>query len=217
MKTVFEDFQQKYVKCQYKTSYIANFIHLGCGTQAFWHQGPVSWKRKQFFWGSRPGRGGNSFRTIQAVLLCTLFLLLLHQLHLRLSGIRSQRLGTPDLEHLLCFLPRTMILGWVGLGLTWHAIGMVVRWLQLGEPVLCSGEQESWKWHPLPGCTSTVHLLVLKTLCSNESGNHPCSKPKAYVVGTSFSAVIKTVACAMGLAIHKLNVFRRCPCAEQAM
>ena len=30
-------------------------------------------------------------------LLCTLFLLLLNQLHLRSSGIRSQRLGTPDL------------------------------------------------------------------------------------------------------------------------
>ena len=31
-------------------------------------------------------------------LLCTLFLLLLHQLHLRLSGIRSQWLGTPALR-----------------------------------------------------------------------------------------------------------------------
>ena len=28
-------------------------------------------------------------------LLCTLFLFLLHQLHLRSSGIRSRRLGTP--------------------------------------------------------------------------------------------------------------------------
>ena len=33
-------------------------------------------------------------------LLCTLFLLLFHQLHLRSSGIRSQRLGTPVLENL---------------------------------------------------------------------------------------------------------------------
>ena len=31
-------------------------------------------------------------------LLCTLFLLLLHQLHLRSSGIRSQRLGIPVLH-----------------------------------------------------------------------------------------------------------------------
>ena len=31
-------------------------------------------------------------------LLCTLFLLLLDQFHFRSSGIRSQRLGTPDLE-----------------------------------------------------------------------------------------------------------------------
>ena len=118
-------FSKNIVKCQYKTSYIANFIHLGCGTQVFSHQGPVSWKRKQFFWGSRPGSGGNSFGTIQAVLLCTLFLLLLHQLHLRLSGIRSKRLGTPDVEHLLCFLPRTMILGvgWPGSNLACNRHG----------------------------------------------------------------------------------------------
>ena len=32
-------------------------------------------------------------------LLCTLFLLLLHQVLLRSSGIRSQRLGTPILEN----------------------------------------------------------------------------------------------------------------------
>ena len=32
-------------------------------------------------------------------LLCTLFLLLLYQLHLRSSGIRSWRLGTPNLSH----------------------------------------------------------------------------------------------------------------------
>ena len=32
-------------------------------------------------------------------LLCTLFLLLLYQLHLRSSGMRSWRLGTPNLSH----------------------------------------------------------------------------------------------------------------------
>ena len=38
-------------------------------------------------------------------LLSTLFLLLLHQLHLRSSGIRSRRLGTPGLSHRgCCFL-----------------------------------------------------------------------------------------------------------------
>ena len=36
-------------------------------------------------------------------LLCTLFLLLLHQLHLRSSGIRSQRLGTYVLEYKACW------------------------------------------------------------------------------------------------------------------
>ena len=52
----------------------------------------------------------DSFSTVQAMggwlgddsralrLLCTLFLFLLHQLLLRASGIRSQRLGTPTLK-----------------------------------------------------------------------------------------------------------------------
>ena len=44
--------------------------------------------------------GGDSLGMIQVHLhlLCALFLLLLHQLLLRSSGIRSQRLGTPVLE-----------------------------------------------------------------------------------------------------------------------
>ena len=36
-------------------------------------------------------------------LLCTLFLLLLHQLHLRSTGIRSRRLGTTALEEVWWF------------------------------------------------------------------------------------------------------------------
>ena len=36
-------------------------------------------------------------------LLCTLFLLLLHQLHLRSSGIPSWRLGTPAVEYKIVF------------------------------------------------------------------------------------------------------------------
>ena len=45
--------------------------------------------------------GGDGFRMIEAhyILLCTLFLFLLHQLHFRSSGNRSQRLGTPALNH----------------------------------------------------------------------------------------------------------------------
>ena len=34
-------------------------------------------------------------------LLCTLFLLLLYQFHLRSSDIGSRRLGTPKLDHLV--------------------------------------------------------------------------------------------------------------------
>ena len=45
------------------------------------------------------GAGGAWFGDYSSTLhlLCTLFLLLLHQLHLRSSGIRSWRLGTPVL------------------------------------------------------------------------------------------------------------------------
>ena len=39
---------------------------------------------------------GNDSSVIHS--LCILFLLLLHQLHLRSSGIRSQRVGTPVLQ-----------------------------------------------------------------------------------------------------------------------
>ena len=47
---------------------------------------------RQFFWG--PGQGlGDYSSTLHW--LCTLFVLLLHQLHLRSSGIRFWRLGTP--------------------------------------------------------------------------------------------------------------------------
>ena len=43
-----------------------------------------------------PGRGWFRDDSSTLFLLCTLFLL--HQLHLRSSGNRYQRLGTPDLE-----------------------------------------------------------------------------------------------------------------------
>ena len=47
----------------------------------------------------RPGRRWFWDDSSMLHLLCTSFLLLLHQLHLRSSGIRSQRLRTPDLDH----------------------------------------------------------------------------------------------------------------------
>ena len=61
------------------------------GAKPFWHQGPVSWKTI-FPWNGE----GEWFQDDSSPLrlLCTLFLLLLHQLHLRSSGIRSWRLGT---------------------------------------------------------------------------------------------------------------------------
>ena len=76
----------------------------GCnGPQPFWHQGPqqankglVSWKII-YQWTRDGGWFGDDSSTLH--LLCTPFLLLLHQPHRRSSGIRSQRLGTPGLQH----------------------------------------------------------------------------------------------------------------------
>jgi len=62
--------------------------------QPIWHQGPVSWKAI-FLW---VGQGGWCRDDSSALhLLRTSFLLLLPQLHVRSSCIRSQRLGAPDL------------------------------------------------------------------------------------------------------------------------
>ena len=68
--------------------------------QPFWHQGPVP--GRQFF--HRWGRGWRCFRDDSRALhlLCTLFLLLSHQLHLRSSGIRSQKSGTPTVNYQQC-------------------------------------------------------------------------------------------------------------------
>ena len=60
------------------------------GPQSFQHQGPISWKTI-FQWTGKWG-GGNSNALH---LLHTLFLLLLHQLHLRSSGIRIPEAGDP--------------------------------------------------------------------------------------------------------------------------
>ena len=64
--------------------------------QHFWHQGPVLWKRK-FPW----TRVGRVVLGCQVFYICgaLLFLLLLHHLHFRSLGIRSQRLGTPGLDN----------------------------------------------------------------------------------------------------------------------
>ena len=67
------------------------------GPQTFQHQGPVSCKTIFLWTGEVEGRW---FRDDSSALhlLCMLFLLLLHQLYLRSSGIRSWRLGIPDLD-----------------------------------------------------------------------------------------------------------------------
>ena len=62
--------------------------------QSFWHQGLVLWKTGFPWTGGGEGWFGNDSNTSH--LLCTLFLLLLHKLHFRSSGIRSRGLGTPD-------------------------------------------------------------------------------------------------------------------------
>ena len=68
------------------------------GSQTFWHQGLVL--QKSFFYGL--GWEGWFWDDSRALhLLCTLFLLLLHQLQLRSSVIRSRRLGPPTLIRVL--------------------------------------------------------------------------------------------------------------------
>ena len=73
---------------------IGGFDDVNSGPQHFWHQGQVSWKL--IF----PWTWGGWFLDDSSALhlLCTLFLLLFYQFHLRSSGIRSWRLGTPDLK-----------------------------------------------------------------------------------------------------------------------
>ena len=67
-------------------------------SSTFLAKGLVSWKAI-FPWTWRLEWFQDDLSTLH--LLCTLFLLILHQLHLRSSGIRSQRLGTPDSDHTL--------------------------------------------------------------------------------------------------------------------
>ena len=56
---------------------------------------------RQFFHGLRVGWGWFRDDSNALHLLCTLFLLRLHQLHLRSSGIWSRKLGTHGLNHKL--------------------------------------------------------------------------------------------------------------------
>ena len=70
-------------------------IHQICGPQPFWHQGSVLWKT--IFLQTEWSRGWFQDDSSSLCSLCTLLLLLFHQLHLRSSGIRAQRLGTPGL------------------------------------------------------------------------------------------------------------------------
>ena len=63
------------------------------GPQAFWQQEPVLWKMI-FPQTGFEGQFGHDSSALH--LLCTLFLLLLPQLHLRSSGIRLERLGPGD-------------------------------------------------------------------------------------------------------------------------
>ena len=57
-----------------------------------------------FFPQTRAGGGWFGDDSSALCLLCSIFLLLLHQLHLGSSGIRLQRLGTPSLKHTFTIL-----------------------------------------------------------------------------------------------------------------
>ena len=77
----------------------------GSGPQPFWFKGSVLWKTI-FPW-TREGVGGGWFQDDSGALhlSCILCLLLLHQLHLRSAGIKSQRLGIPTLEEIVSCPP----------------------------------------------------------------------------------------------------------------
>ena len=69
-----------------------------------------------------------TLRLIRLLLHCnsmtnTLYLLLLHQLHLRSSGIRSQRLGTPALAYGRVGLPSQFFWSWVNLRENYPSVG----------------------------------------------------------------------------------------------
>ena len=82
-------------------------VFQSSGPQSFWHQGPVSWKTN-FPRGRRWSRDDSGILR----LLCTLFLLLLNQLHPRSSGIRSRRLGTSE-QRLRAWPPASTVWVWI--------------------------------------------------------------------------------------------------------
>ena len=87
------------------SSFSYSLLPLISDPQPFWPQGPVLWKTIFL-----PTGVGGCFQDDSSALylLCTLFLLLLHQFHLRWSGIRSQRLETP--VSFLCFASNLWLL-----------------------------------------------------------------------------------------------------------
>ena len=82
-----------YCWVEVKQSIRRDFIQIS-GPQPFWQQGQVSWKT--IFPQTRVG-GWFQDDSSSLQLLCTLFLLLSHQLHFRSLGIRPRSLGTSGL------------------------------------------------------------------------------------------------------------------------
>ena len=116
--------------CTHLYAGICQRFSLGGGPQPFRHQGPVWWKT---ICPQTAGWWGWWFRDDQSTLclLCILFLLLSHQLHLRSSGIRIQRLGTPALEKQWLKNPgRRGKLEWAWFGRDWNLGSRVShRWV----------------------------------------------------------------------------------------
>ena len=93
--------------------------YLSLNTSLLYGSDPNSFGTRDHFHGRQLFHGGWGWFGDDSStwhLLCTLFLLLLHQLHLRPSGIRSQSLGTPALwnskifqAHLLLLCPSPKI------------------------------------------------------------------------------------------------------------
>ena len=152
--------------CTHLYAGICQRFSLGSGPQPFRHQGPVWWKTicpQTAGWG-----GGQWFQDDRST-LCTLFLLLSHQHHLRSSGIRIQRMGTPALEkQWLKNLGRRGKLEWAWFGRAWSRGSRVShRWV-----ATFPRQREQLRMLVKPEMTNKTHEWHGQVYSENRVGKH---------------------------------------------
>ena len=130
---------------------IKSGIFKSSSRQSFWHPEPVSWKTIFPWTDGRVGWGWFQDDSNALHLLCTLFLLLLHQLHLRSSGDRF--FGVPCSrvfkankryeEFPVLRLVKTLKQNyWKFLYILLSLSHFWTRWLCFGYSVKCANEQQ---------------------------------------------------------------------------